>query len=62
MTNRKKRLKKGIKSLGEQIEYHKEKREQAKKEGNLELEEYYNKEIKSLENDLKNITTKKLRV
>ena len=50
MTNRKKRLKKGIKSLGEQIEYHKEKREQAKKEGNLELEEYYNKEIKSLEN------------
>ncbi len=50
MTNRKKRLKKGIKSLGEQIEYHKEKREQAEKEGNIELEEYYRKEIYKLEN------------
>lgn len=50
MTNRKKRLKKGITSLKEQIEYHREKREQAEREGNIELEEYYRKEIKHLEN------------
>jgi hypothetical protein len=50
MANRKKRLKKGIDSIKEQIEYHKEKRERAEKEGNLELEEYYRKEIHGLEN------------
>jgi hypothetical protein len=50
MTNRKKRLKKGIESLNEQIDYHKEKLTRAKEEGNFELEGYYNKEIQSLEN------------
>lgn len=49
MVNRKKRLKKGIESLTEQIEIHKEKREKAQKEGNLELAEYYNSEIEGLE-------------
>jgi hypothetical protein len=49
MTNRKKRLKKGIESLKEQIKNHKEKREIAEKEGNFELEGYYKKEIESLE-------------
>ena len=49
MTNRKKRLKKGIESINKQIEYHKEKREIAEKEGKLELEGYYKKEISKLE-------------
>lgn len=45
----KKRVKKGINSLQEQIEHHKEKLEQAKEEGNVELEGYYQKEIFALE-------------
>jgi len=49
MTNRKKRLKKGIESIDEQIILHEEKKEKAKEEGNIELEQYYGKEIGSLE-------------
>lgn len=47
---RKKRLEKGIDSLEEQIELHKEKWEKSKEEGNIELEGYYQREINSLEN------------
>ncbi|MBS3094964.1 hypothetical protein J4474_04820 [Candidatus Pacearchaeota archaeon] len=50
MVKRKKRLKKGIDSLEEQIELHKEKLEKSKEDGNIELEGYYQKEINSLEN------------
>jgi len=49
MTNRKKRLKKGIKSLKEQIELHEEKKEKAREKGKIELEGYYKRELKELE-------------
>jgi hypothetical protein len=49
MTNRKKRLEKGIESLNEQIQFHKEKMRKAAEEGNIELENYYEKEISGLE-------------
>lgn len=52
MTNRKKRLKKGIESLREQITFHEEKREKAKEEGKEELAGYYEGEIESKENDI----------
>lgn len=45
MANRKKRLKKGVESLKEQVEIHKEKKRIAEKEGKIELAEYYKKEI-----------------
>lgn len=45
MTNRKKRLERGIESIDEQIEIHEEKKEQAHEEGKVELENYYEKEI-----------------
>jgi len=48
MTNRKKRLKKGIESLDKQIELHKEKLRQAQSQEMLDLENYYEKEIESL--------------
>ena len=48
MTNRKKRLKKGIESIKEQISLHKEKREKAKEEVNIERVGYYDKELESL--------------
>jgi len=48
MTNRKKRLKKGIESLKKQIKLHEEKKEKARKEGKIELENYYEKELKTL--------------
>ena len=48
MANRKKRLEKGIASLNAQIKIHEEKIARAIEEGNLDLEEYYQKEIKSL--------------
>lgn len=48
MTNRKKRLEKGIESLNEQIRIHEEKKTEAIKEGNIELEDYYNKELKGI--------------
>jgi len=46
MTKRKKRLEKGIKSLEEQIEFHKDKKISAEEQGDLELMGYYEKEIK----------------
>lgn len=46
---RKKRLKKGIESINEQIEIHEEKKKKAEEEGKRELAEYYVKEIKELE-------------
>ncbi|MEK6895780.1 MAG: hypothetical protein AABX48_04645 [Nanoarchaeota archaeon] len=46
---REKRLERGIKSIEEQIKLHEEKREEAKKNGKIELEGYYEKEIESLE-------------
>lgn len=51
MTSRKKRLEKGVESIEEQINIHEEKRETAKEEGKIELEEYYGKEIKKLERE-----------
>ncbi|MEI6058441.1 MAG: hypothetical protein WCP89_01595 [archaeon] len=53
MTNRKRRLKKGIESLKEQIEIHKEKEKQAEEAGLSDLVGYYQKEIASKEKDLK---------
>jgi phage shock protein A len=49
MTNRKKRLKKGIESLQEEIEKHKLKLAEAIKKGEEELAGYYQSEIASLE-------------
>jgi len=54
MTNRKKRLKRGIESLGKQIELHKEKLMQAQAQGMPDLENYYEKEIESLKRRKKN--------
>ena len=51
MVNRKKRLQKGVESLNERIEEHEEKLETAEKEGNLELADYYKKEISTFEKD-----------
>jgi hypothetical protein len=48
---RKKRLKKGIESLEKQIEIHKEKRKMAEEEGNIELEDYYRREIEAKKRD-----------
>ncbi len=48
MVKREKRLEKGIKSLGKQIELHKDKMEKAIKEGDRDLEGYYKKEIEGL--------------
>lgn len=45
MAKRKKRLKKRIESLKEQIRIHELKREQAEKEGKIELADYYKKEL-----------------
>ncbi|MEK6848387.1 MAG: hypothetical protein AABX65_02030 [Nanoarchaeota archaeon] len=45
MVNRKKRLKKGISSIAEQIMLHEKKKEQAKELGYLDLEHYFEKEI-----------------
>lgn len=49
MVNRKKRLEKGIESLNKQIKVHKEKREEAMSDENIDLEKYYAKEIEGLE-------------
>jgi len=46
---RKKRLKKGIQSIEEEIEIHKKKMQEAREKGNLELADYYDKEISGLE-------------
>jgi len=52
MTNRKKRLAKGIASLKKQIEIHEGKEEKAKEEGMEELNKYYIKEIEAKKRDL----------
>jgi len=49
MVNRKKRLKKGIESIQEQIEIHREKKSLAEDSGQEELVEYYTKEIEAKE-------------
>jgi hypothetical protein len=51
LVNRKKRLRKGIKSMEGQIEIHQVKRKQALEEGNIERAEYYDKEIASIGKD-----------
>lgn len=51
MSNRKNRLERGIESIKEQIGVHEEKRDMAKEEGKVELEDYYGKEIKKLEKE-----------
>ncbi|MBI5002414.1 hypothetical protein HZC31_03450 [Candidatus Woesearchaeota archaeon] len=51
MTNRKKRLKKGIESLEKQIDLHEQKLHKAEKESNFELAGYYKKEILSKKQD-----------
>ena len=48
MTNRKKRLEKGIDSLQEQIDFHEEKKKIAKELGQEELITYYDRELESL--------------
>ncbi len=53
MAKRKKRLKKGIASLEQQIELHMGKKETAFAEGNIYLAEYYRKEIEAKEADKK---------
>lgn len=52
MTNRKKRLKKGIESLEKQLELHEEKLRKAEEEHNFELAGYYKKEIISKRKDM----------
>jgi peptidoglycan hydrolase CwlO-like protein len=49
MPKRSKRLKKGIESIRDQIELHKQKLRAAQKSGNIGLSDYYEKEIESLE-------------
>ncbi len=58
MTKREKRLKKGIESLGTQRKIHEHKREWAKKFGKLELESYYDKEIKGIDKRIKDRKSK----
>ena len=48
MTNRKKRLKRGVESLEKQILLHGEKERVAEEEGRIELVEYYGKELMKL--------------
>ena len=51
MTSRKKRLQKGVDSLEKQIKLHEEKLRKAEKEDNIELAEYYKKEIAAKKKD-----------
>ena len=53
MASRKKRLKKGIESIKKQIELHEEKKTKAERGGNIELVDYYEKEIESKKRDKK---------
>jgi hypothetical protein len=48
MSGRKKRLRRGIESIKEQIEAHERKLEDARRQGKIGLEEYYEKEIESM--------------
>lgn len=50
---RKKRLKKGIESLQEQVEIHKDKLKEAVEEGSKDLARYYEKDLARLENEEK---------
>jgi len=52
MANRKKRLQKGIESLNEQIILHEKKRVQALEKGDIELADYYGKEIKTYKDNV----------
>ena len=51
MTNRKKRLEKGIESLEKQINLHEQKLKKAEEEDNIALTGYYRKEINSKKKD-----------
>lgn len=51
MTNRKKRLRKGIESIEKQIELHEEKLKRAEQEDNINLAEYYKREISAKKKD-----------
>lgn len=51
MVSRKKRLKRGIESLEKQIKLHDEKKKKAEEEGNIELVDYYEKEITAKKRD-----------
>lgn len=52
MVKRKKRLERGIESLGKQIDLHKIKREKALEEDKIELAAYYTTEIEAKKRDL----------
>ncbi len=52
MTNRKKRLKKGVESIEKQIEFHEQKLRKAEEENNFELAGYYKKEIFAKKQDM----------
>ena len=51
MTNRKKRLQKGVDSIERQIKLHEEKLRKAEEEDSIELAEYYKKEIAAKKKD-----------
>ena len=51
MANRKKRLEKGIDSLGKQIKLHEEKLKKAEEDDNIGLASYYRKEINAKKKD-----------
>ena len=51
MVNRKKRLQKGIESIEKQIKLHEEKLKKAEEEDNIELSQYYKKEINAKKRD-----------
>ena len=51
MVNRKKRLQKGIDSLDKQIRLHEEKLNKAERDDNIELANYYKKEINAKKKD-----------
>ena len=53
MANRKKRLQKGIESLGKQIKLHEDKLNKAEEDENIELANYYKKEIEAKKKDKK---------
>ena len=51
MVNRKKRLQKGIDSIEKQIELHEEKLRKAQEDDNIELLQYYRKELVAKKRD-----------
>ena len=51
MVNRKKRLQKGIDSIEKQIELHEEKLRKAEEDDNIELAQYYRKELTAKKKD-----------